>query len=198
MKPWSVALALLVLPGCGPRVIAGGHTGQGDVDDSGSPADSAETAETADTHDSGRSGWPALVVNELMAQNTTTLADDQGNYPDWVELYNPTDEVVDLEGWTVSDSLEDAARFVLPALILQPGGFQLLYADGDSSLGEGHLDFGLDADGEAFGLYAPDGRAIDGLRFGAQTADISLARSPDGSETWVLASPATPGASNGG
>ena len=200
MKPWSVLLAPLVLLGCTSPVAGGDHTGAAAGDDSAPPSDSGETGETGETADTqgADTGWPALLVNELMAQNTSTVADDQGIYADWIELYNPTAEDVDLAGWSLTDDLTDPGRSTLPSLVLAAGEHRLLWADGAPEQGADHLAFSLDNDGEALGLYAPDGRAIDGLRFGNQTDDVSLARSPDGGQSWVLASPATPGAPNGG
>lgn len=133
-----------------------------------------------------------------MADNQHTLADDQGTWSDWIELYNPGASAVSLDGWTITDTLDDPARPPLDGLSVEAGGFLLLWADGDSDLGAAHLSFRLDEDGEAVGLFGPGGAPVDGLRFGEQASDISLGREPDGGDTWILSANATPGASNGG
>ena len=41
----------------------------------------------------------AVVINEFMASNVKTIADGQGQFDDWIELYNPSDAPVDVGGW---------------------------------------------------------------------------------------------------
>ncbi|MDR4989243.1 MAG: hypothetical protein RG741_10445, partial [Bacteroidales bacterium] len=43
-----------------------------------------------------------LVINEMMASNATTIVDEDGDYEDWVELYNAGNEVINLFGWGLS------------------------------------------------------------------------------------------------
>ena len=141
--------------------------------------------------------WPRLAVNEFMASNKTTLTDPGGRWADWVELANPTDEDVDLARWTLSDDPAEPDKHALDALLLPAGGRLLLWADDSPDLGPTHLSFSLDAEGEALGLYAPDGTTVDLLTFGPQAADVSLARVPDVVGPWTLASRSTPGETNG-
>ena len=188
--------AVLVLSACTTTV-------QVPKDDTGPPDSPApETGEPEDSpppdSDSAATRWPALRINELMASNQATVQDATGAWSDWIELLNPTDATVDLTGWTITDTLTEPDRHTLGALSIQPGEHLLLWADKETDLGLDHLSFALDEEGEATGLFAPDGTAIDGLRFEDQAEDISLGRVPDGGDTWTLCSPATPGASNGG
>ena len=145
----------------------------------------------------GNEDWPALVINEFMASNATTLEDSAGAYPDWVELYNPTGEDVDLTDWTITDNLENIDKSVLASLTVKAGDFLILYADDDQEEGDDHVNFSLDAEGEEIGLYAPDGSAVDELTYEAQATDVSMARVPDGSSTWAATDEPTPGESNG-
>lgn len=139
--------------------------------------------------------WPALLVNELMADNRRTVEDPVGGRSDWIELHNPTGETVDLDGWTLSDQLDPSDdAHPLDALSVPAGGYLLLWADNEPDLGPDHLSFSLDTAGEAVALYAPGPTAIDGLRFGALAADVSLARQADGA--WALSLTPTPGAAN--
>lgn len=147
--------------------------------------------------DDGTEDWPDIVVNEFMASNATTIQDEAGAYPDWIELYNPTDEDVDLGGWFMTDNLEDPEKSELPDVTIEAGGFLLLFADDDQEDGPLHLNFSLDAQGEAIGLYGPDGGTVEELEFDEQAVDISMARIPDGSGTWQATGDATPGESNG-
>ena len=147
------------------------------------------------TDDTGVAGPP--IINELMAANRATVANSTGAYADWIELYNPGGLALALDGWTISDDFDEPDKHRLEQLVVEPGDYLLLWADGDPGLGPSHLDFRLDAQGEELGLYAPDGEPISGLSFGKQAADHSLARSLDGSSTWVFEGTPTPGESNG-
>lgn len=71
----------------------------------------------------------------------------------------------------------------------------MLFADDDEEEGPAHLNFNLSAAGEELGLYDPDGDPVDRLTFDALAADISVARVPDGSDTWQVTDSPT-GASN--
>lgn len=140
-----------------------------------------------------------LTINEFMASNGASLRLEDGSSPDWVELYNPGSEAVDLTGWSLSDDGEQPRKHVLGAgLRVEPGGFLLLYADDLAGAGLTHLGFKLAASGGELGLYAPDGRG-QLLRYGAQQTDFSVARIPDGcvgEGCWQAVFRGTPGSSN--
>ena len=181
---FSVACALVVA-GC-----SGDDSAKSDTTtvDTGSPPEE-ELAEV----------W----INEFMASNTLTLADEGGAFPDWVELYNASDFEADLSGWWLTDDNTNIFKFRFEDGVTIPaGGFIVVFCDGDTNEGPLHSSFQLDAQGEDLGLYGPnvlDNPRVDSLdAYGPQAPDVSLARSPDGSPNFVGADPATPGASNGG
>ncbi len=178
--------------------IDGGAADGGSID--GGAADGGAADGGSADGGSGDGGFPVapLVINEFMASNATTIADPAGGFADWLELYNPTTADVSLEGWTITDDRAIPDKFALDASLHVPaGGFLILWADGDVKEGPDHLSFRLHAAGEELGLYGPDGSEQDGFAYGKQATDISAARVPDGSETWVLTDAPTPGASNG-
>lgn len=119
---------------------------------------------------------------------------------DWLELYNPNAEPADLSGLTLSDTLSDADKHRLPPLSFignGSGAFLQLVADESPAQGADHLDFKLNASGEAIVLASPTGVIIDAVSFGPQTAGVSQGALPDGSHQ-VLSFPGTssPGAPN--
>lgn len=61
-------------------------------------------------------GAPAggLILSEVMAKNNGALADDEGNYPDWIELHNPTDKAINLKGYSLTDDVRKKGKFVFP------------------------------------------------------------------------------------
>lgn len=143
---------------------------------------------------------PALYINELMADNDSILEDpdEAGGYPDWIELYNPGAETIDLGGLYLTDDLTDPTQFQIPVSVtIAGGGFLLFYADGDTDQGDLHTNFKLSADGESVALFGADGiTQIDGVTFTAQTTDVAYGRQTDGSGSWAILCAATPGSSN--
>jgi hypothetical protein len=145
-----------------------------------------------------------VLINEWMASNTTTLADPaDGDFEDWFELYNAADHPVDLSRYMLSDNLANPAQWTFPDGTLIPAkGFLLVWADGETrqnDQGVGlHVNFRLSRDGEEIGLFDPNGKLADGVRFGVQSDDISEGRWPDGSAVIQRLPKPTPGLSNGG
>jgi hypothetical protein len=142
---------------------------------------------------------PALVLNEFMASNDTTLLDEEGDPDDWVELWNAGQDTLQLGGMHLTDNLGNPDKWVFPPVSLEPGDFLIVWCDAEPLEGPLHTTFKLDADGEQLGLFDSVVQAIgliDTLSFGLQVTDVSYGRLPDGGPWQVLPS-ASPGASNG-
>lgn len=125
-------------------------------------------------------------LNEVMPMNRETLADADGDYPDWVELYNGGDAAVNLDGYTLSDVDGKPDRWRFPAVTLDPGAYLVVFCSGKNRRepgGELHANFRLsDKDGAAH-LFDPDGREISRLSCDTAEADVSVARTDDGGVT---------------
>jgi len=144
------------------------------------------------------SGNDAVIINEFLAQNTAVIQDENGDFADWVELYNTSDEAIDLAGYHLSDRSDRLDKWQFPdsGSVIEPGDFMLVWCDEEQSQGVLHTNFKLSSTGEFVSLTAPDGvTVLDSLTFAAQTANISFGREADASETWDFLGP-TPGASN--
>jgi hypothetical protein len=147
---------------------------------------------------------PALYLNELMADNQSTVADGAtGDYLDWIELYNGGPEQVSLDGFYLTDDLDRPQQQALDArLTIAPGGFLLLWASEGPVEDPSHLGFALAKEGEELGLFWTDPETknlllLDALAFGPQDPDTSWARREDGTGPWLTCAAPTPGASNG-
>lgn len=143
-------------------------------------------------------GRSPIAINEFMADNLTTLQDEQGEFDDWIELTNVSALDVDLSGYHLTDDADDPAQWTFPSgTIIEAGQYLLVFADGDPGIDELHASFKLSKSGEFVGLYAPTGAVpLDTLSFGPQQTDISETRSPDGLGSWTLDAP-TPSEHNG-
>jgi len=138
-----------------------------------------------------------IVINEFMASNAGILQDDEAQFDDWVELYNPSSQAVDVAGMFLTDDLGNPTKWQFPAgqplLTRIPArGYLLLWADGSVTGSELHAGFALSADGEELGLYAADGTLIDSVVFGAQLSDVSCGRWPNGTGAWQYMARPTP------
>lgn len=145
-----------------------------------------------------------IYINEFMAANNGFYEDENGEFDDWIEIYNATANAVNVGGFFLTDSLDNPCKYQIannaPQLTTIPaGGFLLFWADRQADQGMLHLSFKLDRSGEQIGLAQiceDDTVFIDALTFGEQQQNVSLARSPDGSENWIFSNPATPLKSN--
>jgi len=143
---------------------------------------------------------PDLVINEFMARNNNTIADEFGEYDDWLEIYNNDVESVWLGDKYLSDNHGIPDKFSFPDMWLEPGEFVLVWADKDPEQGPLHANFKLDGDGEFIGLYDSEETlffVFDSLSFGEQVEDISFGRVEDGLPEWIFFTEPTPGYNNG-
>ena len=83
-------------------------------------------------------------INEVVASNATTLADDDGDYEDWIELHNTGDEAVDLSGWGLSDRFANLFKWTFPeGAVLWPDDYLVVWASGKDRVGEGEQPVGI-------------------------------------------------------
>lgn len=131
-----------------------------------------------------------LVVNELMAQNTTTITDADGEYEDWIELYNPTENTISLDNLFMTDDATNLVKWAFPAgLTMDPHTYLTVWADQDLTQAGLHADFKLSAGGERVLLAYANGTIVETVDFGAQTANMGYARIPNGSGSFVIQTP---------
>ncbi len=71
-----------------------------------------------------------IVINEVMASNAGFYPDEDGSYEDWIELYNAGNEIVNLEGWGLSDDYGNPFRWVFPEYLMEPGEYLWIWASG--------------------------------------------------------------------
>ncbi len=140
---------------------------------------------------------PQFAINEFMASNDKIALDEDGDSSDWIELYNAGDDTIRLLDMSITDDASEPVRWRFPDVVLEPGGFLLVWASGkDKTNGQLHSNFKLGAAGEFIGLYTADGQLVDALEFGTQHPDISQARIPDGSGPFEATDSPTPGSAN--
>ncbi len=154
---------------------------------------------------------PLLVVNEILSSNSSGLVDEMGEFEDWIEIFNPGNETVDLEGMYLSDDFDKRHEWKIPAgYSLAPGEYLVVWADNDLADGPLHASFKLSGGGEEIALFDKEdlGNAkVHGFKFGPTASDVTIGFLPDlgtaksanfnyGYSPEYLATP-TPGSANG-
>lgn len=129
-----------------------------------------------------------LVINELMQSNVETIMDDIKEFPDsWVELYNPTDEAINLEDYKIGTKDKVKKAWQLPDMTIEPKGHVIIYCDKEGKEDNRlHTDFRLES-GKDGNLYLFKGSDIvDKLEKMAKmpSPDVAYGRETDGGETW--------------
>ena len=174
-------------------------------DDTGQPDDTAGSTDAMDTTDMPDASMtePSVVINELMADNDNVIADPQGDYDDWLELYNRTDSAVLLTGMYLSDKKDNLTKWEFPENTEIPAnGYLIVWLDedhDDENATEGlHANFKLSKSGETVtlvGIDANGNQVLDSVTFEEQETDVALGRLPDGTGDFQVVQ-ATPGAQN--
>ena len=90
-----------------------------------------------------------VVINEVMSNNTMTLADEDSDYSDWIEIYNARSTTIHLQNYGLSDDRDNLFRWIFPDISLAPAGYLLIYASGKNKPGlvihlESVIDWGDD------------------------------------------------------
>lgn len=152
-------------------------------------------------HITGAESADGLVINEIMASSVTSLADEDGEYSDWIEIYNGTGRVVDLSNYGLTDDPSNRVKWRFPqGAQLQPGEYYIVFASGkdrrDVSAGRLHTSFRLSAEGETVMLCDILGQIVDSVSYDNLPKNVSWARVEGLDNTWQEASPSTPGLPN--
>ena len=104
-----------------------------------------------------------LYITEFMADNRTTIEDEDGDASDWIEIFNSGTDPVNLEGYFLTDTADTLTMWSFPAVEIAENGFLLVFASGKDRRdpeSELHANFRLSNDGEYLALVQPDGTSI--------------------------------------
>ena len=128
----------------------------------------------------------SLVINEIMASNINAVADQNGEYDDWVELYNGSNFSLNLSGYYLSDSENNLSKWSFPNVSIPANDYMIIWCDtaGNSQSGL-HTTYRLSAAQEEVYLTDPTGLVIDAVHYVNMPTDVSYARVPNGIGTFV-------------
>lgn len=132
----------------------------------------------------------SITINEFLASNQSMVADQDGEFDDWIELFNLTDQDVDLSGYYLSDNPDNLPKYAFPAgTFIKAKDYLIIWADEDGKQKGLHANFKLSAGGESLFLLRPDTSLIERVDFGEQKTDLSYARIPNGSGPFQITTP---------
>lgn len=121
----------------------------------------------------------ALYITELMASNASTIADEDGDFEDWLEIHNESAAPVAVGGWYLTDNDGDLTKWQLPAETIVANGYLLVWTSGKDRTTVGqplHTSFRLAREGEYLALVRPDGTTVEheyAPQYPEQQPDIS-------------------------
>lgn len=141
-----------------------------------------------------------LVINEILTSNTVTNEDEDGDYQDWVELYNGSAGPINLAGYGLTDNAAQPFKWVFPAQIIEPGQYLIIYCSDKNRTVVNqplHTNWKISSSGEAITLTDAASVTVDQVPATEIPSDISFGRLPNGTGPFVFFSAVTPSAQNG-
>ena len=130
-------------------------------------------------------------INELLPKNSQNGSDEDGDFDDWIEIYNPSAEKLDISGFYLSDSKKNPTKWKFPqGTTIEANGYLIVWADEDSTHISGlHTNYKLSADGENLVLLTPDQQIINLVEYPATILEQSWARKPNGTGDFEWSAP---------
>ncbi|MEO6038920.1 MAG: CotH kinase family protein, partial [Saprospiraceae bacterium] len=144
-----------------------------------------------------------VLINEISAANLNGSADGDGDYEDWVELYNSGAVSINLSGWFLSDDPTNLQKWVIPnGQSIAAGAYRLIFCSGKNKVAgtSMHTNFKItQTKGESLILTQPNGTVVDGYTFTIPNqSNHSYGRFPNGGAAWKIYTVPTPGLINTG
>ena len=126
----------------------------------------------------------SLLLSEVMPDNTITLPDGDEQFHDYIEVYNASDQPVELTRYGLTNDPQEPLKWQFPERVLQPGEVVLVFASGkghSADENELHAGFKINKAQDTIYLSSPAGVMIDTVEINGVENDTALIRAPDGS-----------------
>lgn len=130
-----------------------------------------------------------VVINEVCSNNFSVICDEEGNYSDYVELYNPAFLPVSMTGFSLSDSSNELQKCSLESVIIPAKGYFMIWLDASDENIVGHASFKLSREGEKVYLSNKYGEITDCADVPKLSYNTVFARENDGLEIWKIQTP---------
>ena len=139
----------------------------------------------------------AFVINELMASNAGSVMSPAINFDSWIELYNPTEQAVNLSGMYLSDDENNLTLWQMPSDIgsIPANGYLVVWL-GSNDIRSNQAPFKLDCDGGNIFISDQNGQLVTSMEYPPSYSRTAYARLTDGGDEWGWTSTPTPGETN--
>ena len=144
---------------------------------------------------------PGVVISEFMADNKNTIHDEDGDSPDWIEIFNPTANDMNLAGWALTDDPKNLVEWQFPNVTLAANSYLLVFASGKDRtnvIGRLHTNFQLASSGEFLALVDRQTNIMSSFTpvYPPQEKDVSYGRDRFSQDVVGYFTTPTPGAPN--
>ncbi|MBP5684547.1 MAG: lamin tail domain-containing protein, partial [Bacilli bacterium] len=118
-----------------------------------------------------------LYLSEIMSGNKNTIKDMDNEYSDYIEIYNPSDNEINLKGYYLSDDNTSSKKWMFPEITIKGKEYLVVFASGkdkcDLNIRECHTNFKLSKGGELITILDNDGSIIDKVNYSKMNQDTS-------------------------
>ena len=125
-----------------------------------------------------------IFINEVCSLNGSIIRDGVYDCSDYIELYNASEETVDVGSWYLSDDETAPKKYKLPHCEIEPGGYAVFYANDQE--GERSLPFKLSNAGEKIFLSDIKGNLADSVAVPELQLNQTYSRVTDGASSWAV------------
>jgi len=198
--PYGNCIQQVEIPECGDNVSFGrscDNPGAWDTFQHPSPGFPNSDEGAGAFEESMLTEYSPICISEVMAENISLLQDEDGDYPDWIEIYNRSVSDVDLSDYFLSDNENDLFQWQFPEKTIKPGEYLVVFCSGKNRRnpdGNLHTNFKINKSRETVLLTEHSGKICDSVVIHNLPDDSSYAReTPD---TWVETNKPTPGYPN--
>ncbi len=139
-----------------------------------------------------------LYINEVCSDNESIISDSEGDFEDWIEIYNNSSNSINLQGYQLSDDEAIPDKWIFPNIEVPANSFLLVFASDKDFTGQYvHTNFKISKEGESISLRNPQSELIDRVDVPPLPEDQSYGRQPDGSAVFnFLLEPSPLGTNN--
>ncbi|MBK7998624.1 MAG: CotH kinase family protein [Verrucomicrobia bacterium] len=119
-----------------------------------------------------------VIISEFLADNENGIRDEDGDNSDWIELYNAGTEVVNLDGWFLTDDVLNPTKWRIPPMSVSPSSYVLVWASEKNRTNTLHTNFRLGNNGEYLALVDPATNIVSSFAplYPPQSPDVSYGR----------------------
>ena len=125
--------------------------------------------------------WSNPIISEFMAVNRSTIVDDDNDRNDWIELFNPSGTLINLQGWALTDDPKHQLKWTFPNINIRSKEYRVVFASGKNRASTNaplHTNFKLNSETGYLALLNAEGQPVYefGPNYPKQFDDVSFGK----------------------